>query len=310
VGDWTPDQIPDQSGRTVLVTGANSGLGLVTARELARARATVLITARTDEKNRSAEAEIRERVPDARLEPLVLDLADLGSVRELAAAVTSSHDRLDVLVNNAGVMMAPRSKTVDGFELHFGTNHLGHFALTGLLLDHIGGADPRVVTVSSLEHRPGRIDFDDLGWEHGYDPRAAYQRSKLANALFGIELDRRLRAAGSPVKSLLAHPGYSATNLQVSGPTGLVKQVLRLGNALLAQSADDGAIPQLYAATAPGVESGEFIGPDGFGEYRGKHPRRVDATDRAHDEELARRLWEVSEGLTGVTYPLARRARA
>jgi NAD(P)-dependent dehydrogenase (short-subunit alcohol dehydrogenase family) len=164
--------------------------------------------------------------------------------------------------------------------------------------------------VSSTAHRIGRIRFDDLQGEQRYGRWRAYGQSKLANLLFALELDRRLRAAGSPVKSLLAHPGYSATNLQVSGPTGLVKQVLRLGNALLAQSADDGAIPQLYAATAPGVESGEFIGPDGFGEYRGKHPRRVDATDRAHDEELARRLWEVSEGLTGVTYPLARRARA
>ena len=302
---WTAEQIPDQSGRTVLVTGTNSGLGLITARELARAGATVVITARSPEKAAAAEAGIREEVPDAKAEARRLDLADLGSVRELASAVAADHEHLDVLVNNAGVMMPPRSTTTDGFELQFATNHLGHFALTGLLLGRLGGIDPRVVTVTSLEHRPGRIDFDDLGWEQGYEPRAAYQRSKLANAAFGIELDRRLRAAGSPIKSVLAHPGYSATNLQSSGPTGLMKQLLRVGNALLAQSPEDGALPQLYAATAPEVEGGEFLGPDGFREARG-HPKRVEATSRANEAELGRRLWEVSEELTNVSYGLGR----
>ena len=300
---WTADQIPDQSGRTFLVTGANSGLGLITARELARAGATVVITARDQAKGGSAEAEIRGQVPDAKLDVRVLDLADLASVRGLAAAVGTDHDRIDVLVNNAGVMMPPQATTADGFELQFGTNHLGHFALTGQLLGRLGGDDPRVVTVTSLEHRPGRIDFDDLDLLHGYDTRAAYQRSKLANAAFGIELDRRLRAAGSPVKSVLAHPGYSATNLQSTGPTGLMKQVLTVGNALLAQSAEDGTRPQLYAAVAPDVEGGEFIGPDGFREARG-HPKRVKATSRARDPELGHRLWEVSEELTGVEYGL------
>ena len=285
------------------MTGANSGLGQITARELARAGATTVITARDQAKGASAEAEIRAQVPEAKLEARVLDLSDLASVRELAAAVTADHERLDVLVNNAGVMMPPQSQTADGFELQFGTNHLGHFALTGLLLGHFGGADPRIVTVTSLEHRPGRIDFDDLGWERGYEPRAAYQRSKLANAAFGIELDRRLRAAGSPVKSVLAHPGYSATNLQSTGPTGAMKQILRVGNALLAQSADDGALPQLYAASAPEVEGGAFYGPDGFREARGR-PKRVEATSRARDPELGRRLWDVSEELTGVSYGL------
>ncbi len=287
----------------MLVTGANSGLGLVTARELARAGATVVITARDEAKGAAAETEIRASLPDANLETRVLDLADLASVRELAAAVTDTHERLDVLINNAGVMMPPKSQTADGFELQFGTNHLGHFALTGQLLGELAGTDPRVVTVTSLEHRPGRIDFDDLGWERGYEPRAAYQRSKLANAAFAIELDRRLRAAGSPVKSVFAHPGYSATNLQSTGPTGLMKQVLKVGNALLAQSAEAGTRPQLYAATAPDVEGGEFFGPDGFREARG-HPKRVRATSRARDPELGRRLWEVSEELTGVSYGL------
>ena len=303
MGTWGTDRIPDQAGRTALVTGANSGLGLISARELARAGATVLVAAREQSKCEAAEADIRGEVPDAKLDPLVLDLADLASVRAAAEMVSSRAGGLDVLMNNAGVMMPPRSETADGFELQFGTNHLGHFALTGLLLGSLGGEDPRVVTVTSLEHRPGRIDFDDLQWESDYDPRDAYQRSKLSNAAFGIELDRRLRAAGSSVKSVLAHPGYSATNLQSTGPTGWMKQVLKIGNALVAQSADDGALPQLYAATAPDVEGGEFFGPDGFRETRGA-PTRVRATSRANDPELGRRLWEISEELTGVSYDI------
>jgi NAD(P)-dependent dehydrogenase (short-subunit alcohol dehydrogenase family) len=296
--------IPDQTGRTAVVTGANSGLGLVTARELARAGAHVIGTARDAAKQRQAEAEIREAVPDARLELRGLDLADLASVRAFAREVVTAHEVLDVLVNNAGVMMPPRTLTREGFELQFGTNHLGHFALTGLLIGQLTkGTDPRVVTVTSLEHRPGRIDFDDLTSERDYEPRDAYQRSKFANAVFGLELDRRLRAAGSPVKSVLAHPGYSATNLQVSGPTGPMKAVLRVGNLLFAQSAARGALPQLHAATATDVQSGEFYGPGGFRELRGA-PTRVRTAPRAADPELGRRLWQVSEELSGVTFAL------
>ncbi|MGH2980346.1 MAG: oxidoreductase [Solirubrobacterales bacterium] len=296
--------MPDQSGRTAVVTGANSGLGLVTARELARAGAHVIGTSRDPAKGRQAEAEIRQAVPDAGIEMRRLDLADLASVREFASEVAAARDRLDLLVNNAGVMMPPRSVTPDGFELQFGTNHLGHFALTGLLLERLGrGRDPRVVTVTSLEHRPGRIDFDDLTSERDYQPRTAYQRSKFANAVFGLELDRRLRAAGSPVKSVLAHPGYSATNLQTSGPTGPMKALLRVGNRLLAQSADRGALPQIHAATATDVQGGELYGPDGFNQLRG-NPTRVKPVERATDPELGRRLWQVSEQLTGVTFSL------
>jgi NAD(P)-dependent dehydrogenase (short-subunit alcohol dehydrogenase family) len=296
------NDIPDQSGRTAVVTGANSGLGLVTAGELARAGAHVIGTVRDAAKGQEAEDEIRRAVPTARVEMRLLDLADLGSVREFALELTGTHAGLDLLINNAGVMMPPRAITPDGFELQFGTNHLGHFALTGLLIDRLAqGTDARVVTVSSLEHRPGRIDFDDLTSERGYDPRTAYQRSKFANAVFGIELDRRLRAKGSPVKSVLAHPGYSATNLQTSGPTGAMKALLRVGNRLFAQSAERGALPQLHAATAPGVQGGEFYGPDGFRQLRGR-PRLVKPVERATDPELGRRLWEVSEQLTGVRW--------
>ncbi len=200
-------------------------------------------------------------------------------------------------------MMPPRSTTADGFELQFGTNHLGHFALTGLLLERLAAAerDPRVVTITSIEHKPGRIRFDDLDSESGYSPRAAYQQSKFANAVFGLELDRRLRVAGSQVKSILAHPGYTDTNLQRSGPFGLMRAVLEVGNRILAQNVEDGALPQLYAATSQDVESGDFIGPDGFREGRGG-PTFVNAVERAHDPDTGRRLWEVSEERTGVRY--------
>jgi NAD(P)-dependent dehydrogenase (short-subunit alcohol dehydrogenase family) len=300
MAEWTPAEIPDQSGRVAVVTGSNSGLGLVTARELARAGATVVLAARQG-KAAGAESEIRSAAGDAQLDPRELDLADLDSVRAFAAEVGDAHPRIDLLVNNAGVMMPPRSTTADGFELQLGTNHLGHFALTGLMLDRLGGDDPRVVTVSSIEHKPGRLDFDDLQSERSYHPRRAYQQSKLANASFGLELHRRLHAAGSPVKSVLAHPGYSDTNLQRTGPTGLMRAVLEIGNRVMAQNAEKGALPQLYAATMPDVQGGEFIGPDGFQELRG-NPTTVRATRRAQDEEAARRLWEVSEELTGVRY--------
>jgi NAD(P)-dependent dehydrogenase (short-subunit alcohol dehydrogenase family) len=295
---WSADQIPDQSGRTAVVTGANSGLGLITARELARAGARVVMTARDERKAGSARERIAAEVPGAGLDPRTLDLADLASVRAFAEDV----ERVDVLVNNAGVMMTPRRTTADGFELQLGTNHLGHFALTGLLLDRLrGGREPRVVTITSIEHKAGRIDFDDLQSERGYQPRRAYRQSKHANAVFGLELDRRLRAAGLPVKSVLAHPGYSATNLQLSGPTGLMKAFLRVTNKLVAQNVEKGALPQLYAATMVDVEGGVFIGPDGPFESRG-HPTRVEPVERARDREVGRRLWEVSEELTGVRY--------
>ena len=297
---WTADQIPDQTGRTAVVTGANSGLGLATARELARAGARTVLACRDVGKGEVAAGEIAAAVPGARPHVAELDLSSLASVRRFAESLEA--DELALLINNAGIMMTPQRKTADGFELQLGTNHLGHFALTGLLLERLGrSSDARVVTLSSLEHKAGHIHFDDLQLEHGYAPRKAYQQSKLANASFGLELDRRLRAAGSPVKSVLAHPGYSDTNLQSTGPTGVMKVLLAVGNRALAQSAEQGALPTLYAATAPDVESGEYYGPGGFGELRGR-PTKVKVIAEGRDPDVARRLWEVSEELTGVRY--------
>jgi NAD(P)-dependent dehydrogenase (short-subunit alcohol dehydrogenase family) len=302
---WTAEQIPDQSGRTAIVTGANSGLGLATARELARAGARVVLACRDTAKGRTAQAEIEAAVPGADLRLEALDLASLDSVRAFSGRVGGDPAGLDLLINNAGVMATPRRHTDDGFELQFGTNHLGHFALTGLLLGELEGRDDaRVVTLSSGAHRIGRIAFDDLGGERRYFRWSAYGQSKLANLLFALELDRRLRAAGSTVKSLAAHPGYAATNLQTAGPPLVDALIMRVGNALIAQSEDMGALPTLYAATEPGLEGGTFVGPDGFAEQRG-HPKPVAPNSAARDEAVARRLWEVSERMTGVRYRFA-----
>ncbi|KAA2253567.1 SDR family NAD(P)-dependent oxidoreductase [Solihabitans fulvus] len=294
MADWTADRIPDQSGRTFVVTGANSGLGYETARQLAGHGGRVIMTARNETKGREAVAKLRADQPDADVELRTLDLADLDSVRAFAADVAE----VDVLVNNAGIMMPPRSLTKQGFESQFGTNHLGHFALTGLLLPRVRA---RVVTVSSGLHRGGSIHFDDLTGERKYSPRVFYSQSKFANVLFALELDRRLRAEGSAVLSVLAHPGYSATNLQSTGPTGLLSLAMKVSNRLIAQDVSMGALNQLYAATDPAAKSGQFIGPDGRGEMRG-YPHVVQPDPAATSAETARRLWDVSEKLTGVRY--------
>ncbi len=304
---WTAADIPALDGRTALVTGANSGLGFHTALELARRGALVLTAARSQQKADDAAARIRAQVPAARLEPVVLDLADLSSVRARAETLTSAHDHLDILVNNAGVMATPERRTADGFELQFGTNHLGHFALTGLLLPLLRARPAaRVVAVSSVAAERGRIDLDDLQAERRYDPWRAYAQSKLANLMFALELHRRLTAAAAPLVSVAAHPGYTATNLQVSGAR-LTGNRLRVGvmrvMALLGQSVTQGVLPQLYAATAPDVHGGEYVGPDRFGGWRG-HPTLVIPPSQALDEDVARRLWDASEALTDVRYEL------
>jgi len=302
---WTADDIPSQAGRTFIVTGANSGLGYVTTRELARHGAHVIMTARDQAKGQRALEELRARQPDASLELRHLDLSDLDSVKAFAEGIIVDRVPVDVLINNAGIMMPPRSLTRQGFELQFGTNHLGHFALTGLLLDRLrAGHDPRVVTVSSTAHKSGFIPFDDLTGKRKYARWAFYSQSKFANTVFGLELDRRLRASGAPVKSILAHPGYSATNLQTSGPTGVLNLMMRVGNRLIAQDVEVGVLSQLYAATNPKVEGGQFIGPDGLAESWG-YPTIVQPMDAARVPETAQRLWRISEELTEVRFDLA-----
>lgn len=296
---WSANDIPDLTGRTALVTGANSGLGLHSSIALARHGARVLMACRNPTKAADALAHVTREVPAARAELVPLDLASLGSVRTAASEVAARTDRLDLLIDNAGVMAVPRSLTADGFELQFGTNHLGHFALTGLVLPLLLAAPaPRIVVVASDAAKWGKIRFDDLMGERKYMRWTAYGQSKLANLLFLRELARR--AAGR-VLVAGAHPGYAATNLQAA--PGLPGRVMALGNRLIAQSDQDGAMPQLYAATMPDVTTGEYFGPSGLLGLRGA-PHRVMPVKAAQDDAAAARLWSVSEQLTGVTYPL------
>jgi NAD(P)-dependent dehydrogenase (short-subunit alcohol dehydrogenase family) len=308
---WAPADMPDQTGRTVLVTGANSGLGLASAKALAGRGAALLMGCRSPERAEVARAEVAAVAtgPD----PLVvaLDLADLGSVRAAATEVAARVERLDVLINNAGIMATPRGRTAEGVELQFGTNHLGHFALTGLLLPSLLSAGaPRVVTTSSLMHRVG-----DTRWKEVTDPDArynrwtAYGRSKLANLVFARELARRAAEAGRALVSVAAHPGYASTHLAAASREGrwwplgrAVAVVTAAGDIVAAQPAEAGALPQLYAATMPDVTSGDYFGPDGPFELRGG-PRRVGTTASASDDAAALRLWALSEELSGVTFP-------
>jgi NAD(P)-dependent dehydrogenase (short-subunit alcohol dehydrogenase family) len=297
---WDAERIPDQTGRTAVVTGANSGLGLVAARELARRGARVVLACRNMEKGRAALAEVAAAATGPEPELEGLDLADLSSVRSFADKFRATHDHLDLLINNAGVMASPRRLTKDGFELHLGTNHLGHFALTNLVLPVMEGRHARVVTLSSNAHKTvRRIAFDNLNGERRYFRWNAYGQSKLANLLFALELDRRLRAERSTVKSLAAHPGYAATNLQSAAAPLVDRLIMKVSNTVVAQSDEMGALPVLYAATEPGLEGGTYVGPDGIGEQRG-HPKVVRPSGAARDEQAASRLWEVSAELTGV----------
>lgn len=290
---WTAADLPSQEGRVFIITGANSGIGLPTARALGKAGAHVVLAVRDVAKGETAAAS----VPGDR-EVRHLDLADLASVRAFAEAWQGD---IDVLINNAGVMRTPERRTVDGFELQVGTNHLGHFALTNLLLPQL---TDRVVTVSSNAHRGGSISLDDLNWQRRrYQRWGAYQQSKLANLLFTLELERRLTAANSPVRALAAHPGYAATNLQFRSERGLEDRVMSLSNRLFAQSDEAGAWPTLFAASQD-LPGGGYVGPDGLAEQRG-HPTLVGRTSAASDVEMAKRLWALSEELTGVQFPLA-----
>jgi NAD(P)-dependent dehydrogenase (short-subunit alcohol dehydrogenase family) len=308
VGNWTASHVPDQSGHRAIVTGANAGLGLHVALGLARGGARVVLACRNKERGQAALARLQAEVPGADAELRLLDLADLSSVRAFATGV---EEPIDLLVNNAGVMALPRRATADGFEMQIGTNHLGHFALTGLLMDRLlESRDARVVTVASEAHVLGRISFDDLHGERRYQRWLAYAQSKLANLLFSFELQRRAEAAGARLRSVAAHPGWAATHLQFAGAemdaglTGRAQAIaMRVANAVVAQSEAQGALPLLYAATME-LPGGSYVGPDGPRGLRG-YPKLVRSSRRARDEVLASRLWEVSERLTGVSYRLS-----
>ncbi|MFD9338761.1 oxidoreductase [Streptomyces sp. NPDC060028] len=302
---WKAEHMPDQSGRTAVVTGANSGIGYIAARELARRGAYVLLACRSAARGRAAVIRLRAEVPGAQVEFASLDLADLGSVREFAKSYGQGRRTLDLLVNNAGVMALPFGRTADGFETQFGVNHLGHFALTGLLLPQLLAAAPgaRVVNVSSGFHALGDIDLTDLDSTRDYRRWVAYGRSKTANLLFTHELSRRLAAAGSGIVTAAAHPGYASTNLHSGASTQegrtLTSRVMALGNTVIAQPAASGALPTLYAATAPGVRPDDFFGPR-LG-WRGA-PARSWRAKWTLDDTSGERLWSASEKLTGVSY--------
>jgi NAD(P)-dependent dehydrogenase (short-subunit alcohol dehydrogenase family) len=313
---WTPASMQPQSGKLAFITGANIGIGFYAALELARRGCSVILACRDRTKAEAARTRILAAVPSAEIDVAILDLANLDSVHAAAAAFLSSGQRLDFLINNAGVMALPtRQTTRDGFELQFGTNHFGHFALTGLLLPALlkpsANTPPaHVITVSSIAHRGATLDFANLNWEHSYKPWPAYRRTKLANLLFGFELERRFERAYtgalSPAISVVVHPGVSNTNLFAAGPGsggGVLAKIIPPFIALIAQSDAQGAWPTLYAATSPAIQPGHFYGPDGFRQMRG-YPVEVQAEAQAYDEKLAEKLWGVSEQLTGVRYPL------
>lgn len=299
----------DLNRTTVIVTGANSGLGYAATEAFVSHGVDVVLACRSTKRGQAAADRLRENSPDGSMTVLELDLADLDSIRAFVTAFEAAHDRLDVLCNNAGMMAIPRSETADGFETQFGVNHLGHFALTGLLLETLidTEGETRVVTQSSGLHEQGRIDFEDLHHEDSYDKWDAYGQSKLANLLFAYELQRRLERAGvENLVSVGCHPGYAATNLQQRGPeqsgSTLRLWLMKAANALIAQDPGKGALPLLYAATAHDMGGG-YVGPGGFRNMRG-HPEPQRSSDRSYDEATAERLWSVSEELTGITYDL------
>jgi len=302
---WTVEDMPGLTGKTAIVTGANSGIGYETARALAHNKALVILACRSKDRGEAAARQIIQGYPQAKAELIPLDLSDLESVRRFASEFTSRYDRLDMLINNAGIMWAPYGKTADGFELQFGTNHLGHFALTGLLLDLIIRTQKaRVVTVSSWGERYGVMNFDDLNGEKNYDPEQAYGQSKLANMLFTYELQRHFENTGVDAIAAAVHPGATTTNLHSSWTTANSRvhwRLVRSLNSIFGQKPEMGALPTLYAATAPDVQGGGYYGPGSWGGLRG-YPTKLQSGDRSYDTAAAAKLWAVSEELTGVSY--------
>ncbi|MBW2629127.1 MAG: SDR family oxidoreductase [Deltaproteobacteria bacterium] len=303
--DWNLDQVPDLSGRVMIVTGANSGIGYEAALAFAKRKADVVLACRNQDKAKAAADRIQHEAPTARLELIPLDLSDLSSVQAFADSFREGRSQLNALINNAGVMALPKRTTSDGFEMQFGTNHLGHFALTGHLLDLLlATPGSRVVNVSSIAHKFGKMRFHDLQWERSYSKWGAYGQSKLANLLFTHELDRKLKDAGNDTISVACHPGWAATNLQEAGPrmdgSKLMERLSAWGNAMLAQDAAAGALPTVFAAVEP-LHGNEYVGPTRLMGWHGP-PEIIEPLNKARDPEAAERLWDESERLTGVRY--------
>lgn len=306
---WLPARLPDLSGKTIFITGGNSGIGKEAARMLGARGARVTLFSRNREKAASAVRDLEARAPEGAFDYIPLDLADLSSVRAAASEARNRCDKIDALINNAGIMMTPRREiTADGFELQFGVNHLGHFALAGLLSDLVEAAGGRFVAVSSLMHHYApKLRLDDLMHERGYSPVRAYAHSKLANLVYALELNRRLERRGARARSYACHPGYADTNLQSTGPSLLMALMMKPATALFSQPADRGAIPTVLAAAGAEAEAGGYYGPTGFQDMKGPVDR-AGVARQARDEKAARRLWEQSEKLTGVIWPIFERA--
>lgn len=301
--DWDPSRLPDLTGKTYFITGANSGVGFEAAVYLKAKNANVLVGARNEGRGRSAVARLEDRLGDGEVTFIKIDLADTASIRSAADAVRKATDGLDAIVNNAGIMQTPQQTTADGFEMQFGTNHLGHFLMNHLLFDLVEARSGRIVPVSSIAHRPpARIQFDDIMMASNYSPSAAYQQSKLANLVYGMELHRKLEAAGSSVSSITCHPGYSNTNLQSTGPTGIWPKVYKITNKLLAQSAERGSQPLALAAAGTEAMAGGYYGPTGLGDARGKIGDSEVAGNFATDPVVGEELWKLSEELLDIAW--------
>jgi len=304
ISDWKPDRLPDLAGKSYLITGGNSGIGFDAAQMLSEAGGDIVIACRNPAKAEAAVAKL-DKTAKGKVETVALDLSDLSSVRKASDEIHARYDKLDALINNAGIMQTPETRTVDGFELQLATNHLGHFLLAGLLFDLIEKAEGRIAVVSSIAHKFGTIYRDDLMLEKSYSPTNAYGQSKLANIMFAFELDRRLKAKGSSVKAIACHPGYSNTALQDTGPSGLLNFAYKFLNPLMAQPSEKGAIPTVLAAAGTEAVAGAYYGPTGFGDTRGPVGDSFVAR-RALDEDMAKWLWEESEKLVGFEWAALR----